>query len=235
MAYLSPKDCACVFFDGLDVKQSNNELTITSEAICPRRRPIGSAYKAAFITGQKDSELTIAGWLDDVTSPQLGDLSVLFGGNAVSALFAGFSAAHVVGQSLGTSEDDLDTFTPTIVANGCIAGIGYVVAPYAAYTAAGNTDAAYATMTEASAASGRAYLHVAALTLGGSTSCTVKVRHSSDHITFADHTAFTNVTAIGAETIALAATVNKHLSISHAWNGAGAGQSISAFVGVVPD
>jgi len=35
---------------------------------------------------------------------------------------------------------------------------------------------------------------------------------------------------VGAQTIELATTVDKYLSISWAWNGAGADQSISAFV-----
>ena len=242
MAYLSGKDCAHLFVDGVDCAVSNNEVTITSEAVLVKRRPLGQAYKTAFLTGQVDSELTVAGWLDSVTQAQLADLtndakvgSVLFGGNAVSQLFAGFKTLYVVGSKLGMSEDDLDTYEPVLMTSDCKANIGYVVAPYAARTTAANTDATYATMTETSAATGRAFLHVAALSLGGSTSCTITVRHSSDHITFTDHTAFANVTAVGAQTIELASTVNKYLSISWAWNGAGSDQTISAFVGVAVD
>jgi hypothetical protein len=226
----------------VDCAVSNNAVTITTEAVCPKRRPLGQAFKTAYPTGQIDSELAVEGWLDSVTVLQLGDLtndakvvSVLFGGNAVSQLFAGFKTAYVTGAKLGMSEDDLDSFEPLLVTSDSKAHVGYVVAPYAARTTASNTDATYATMTETSAASGTAFLHVAALTLGGSTSCTVTVRHSTDHITFSDHTAFTNVTAVGAQTLALASTVNKYLSISWAWNGAGSDQSLSAFVGVVVD
>ena len=242
MAYLSGKDCAHLFVDGVDVAVSNNAVSVTSEAVCAKRRLLGTVSKAAMLTGQIDSELTISGWLDTVTVLQLGDLtndakvvSVLFGGNVVSALFAGFQTAYVVGSKLGMADDDLDTFEPVLVTSDCKANIGYVVAPYVARTDAGNTDLTYATMTEASAPTGRAFLHVGALDLGGSTSCTITVRHSDDHITFGNHTAFTTVTAVGAETIALASTVNKYLSIAHAWVGAGAAQTITAFVGVSVD
>jgi hypothetical protein len=234
MAYLSGKDCAYLFVDGVNVAVSNNAVSISSEAVCPKRRLLGTVSKAAMPT--------VSGWLDTVTVLQLGDLtndakvvSVLFGGNVVSALFAGFKTAYVVGSKLGMADDDLDTFEPVLVTSDCKANIGYVVAPYVARTAAGNTDSAYATMTETSAPTGRAFLHVGALDLGGSTSCTITVRHSDDHITFGNHTAFTNVTAVGAETIALASTVNKYLSIAHAWVGAGAAQTITAFVGVSVD
>jgi hypothetical protein len=242
VAYVSGKDLHAIFFDGLDVKQSNNELSITSEAVMPRRRPLGSVYKNCYPTGQVDGEMTITGWLDDVTSPQLGDLtgdskviSVLYEGNAVSLHFAGFAAANVTGAKIGTAEDDLDTYEPVITANGRGPLIGYVVAPHAARTAAGNTDSAYATMNEASGVSGTAFLHVTAIDLGGYDDVTVKVRHSTDHITFADHTAFAAVTAVGAQTVALAATVNKYLSISHAYGGAGSDPTFTAFVGVAID
>lgn len=242
MAYLSGKDCGYVFMDSVNVAVSNNALGLTTEAVVPKRRPFGAAYRSAYLTGQVDSELTISGWLDTDTTGQLADLtndakvvSVLFGGNTVSSLFAGMKTAYVTGSKLGMAEDDLDTYEPVIVTSDCKANIGYVVAPWAARGADGNTDLTYATMTEASATSGLAFLNVTALTLGGSTSCTVTVRHSSDHITFGDHTSFTNVAAVGAETKALASTVEKYLAVSWAWNGAGSDQSISFFCGVAVD
>ena len=242
MAYLSGKDCAYLFVDGVDVAVSNNGVNLSSEAVCPKRRPLGQASKSAFLTGQIDSELGITGWLDTNTTAQLADLtgdakvaSVLFGGNAVSQLFAGFKTVYVAGAKVGLADDDLDSFEPVLMTSDCKANIGYVAAPYVERAAAANTDATYATMTEASGATGTAFMHVAALSLGGSTSCTVTVRHSTDHVTFADHTAFANVTAVGGQSLALASQVNKYLSISWAWNGAGSDQTFSAFVGVAVD
>jgi len=242
MAYLSGKDCAYVFVDSVDVAISNNEVGISSEAVCPKRRALGTVSKAAMLTGQIDSELTVKGWLDGITTAQLADLSndpkvisVLFGGNAVSGLFAGFKTAYVVGSKVGMNDDDLDSYEPVLVTSDCKANIGYVVAPFTAYTTAGNTDSTYATMTETNAPIGTAFLNVTALTLNASTACTVTVRHSTDHITWNPHTAFPNVTTVGAQTLALASTVYKYLSISWLWVGASSGQSISMFVGVSVD
>lgn len=242
MAYISGEDLAAVLIDSLDVKQSQNALTVTNEAVVPKRRPLGSAYPNCYATGQVDGEMTLAGWLDDETAVQLGDLtgdakvvSILFAGNTVSSLFAGFKAAYITGQRLGMAEDDLDTFEPVLTANGCKANIGYVVGPHAAYTDAANTDAAYATMNEASGTSGTAFLHITVIDLDDYDSVTFKVRHSTDHITFADHTAFATAAAVGAQTVALAATVNKYLSISHAYVGSGTSPSVTAFVGVAID
>jgi hypothetical protein len=239
MAYLSGKDCAYVFVDGVDVAVSNNELTITNEAVCPKRRPLGAVSKTAFLTGQVDAEMTIAGWLDTVTSVQLADatgdakvVSVLFGGNTHSQLFAGLKTAYVTGRKLGMSEDDLDTYEPVLVTSSCKADIGYVVAPYAARTANGSTDASDARRDAAVASSGTAYLHIAALNLNGYTSLTVTVRHSDDGISWGDHTAFTTATAVGAQTLTLATAVKEYLSISWAWVGSGTSPSWSGFVGV---
>jgi len=113
----------------------------------------------------------VRGWLDSVTQAQLADLtndpkiiSVLFGGNTVSSLFAGFKTAYITGSKLGMNEDDLDSYEPVIVTATARRTSGYVVAPWVARGAAGNTDLTYATMTETSAATGRAFLHVTALT-----------------------------------------------------------------------
>lgn len=242
MAYLSGKDVHAVFIDELDVKQSQNALTITNEAVAPKRRPLGSASPGCYLTGQVDGEMTISGWLDSETAVQLGDLtgdakviSVLFAGNTVSSLFAGFQSAYVTGNKVGTDEDDLDSFEPVITANGCKANIGYVVGPHAAYTSAANTDATYATMNDDTGATGVGFLHITAIDLDGYDSVTFTVRHSDDHITFADHTAFTTAAAVGAQTVALAATVNKYLSVAHAYVGAGTDPSVTAFVGVAID
>ena len=242
MAYLSGKDCAYVFVDGVDVAVSNNGVNLSSEAVCPKRRPLGQASKSAFLTGQIDSELGITGWLDTNTTAQLADLtgdakvaSVLFGGNAVSQLFAGFKTVYVAGAKLGMADDDLDSYEPVLMTSDCKANIGYVVAPYAARTTAGNTDSADAQRDAAAASAGTAFLHIAAIDLGGYDSVTVTVRHSSDGITYADHTAFTAATAVGAQTIALSGTINQYLSIAWAYAGAGSNPTWSGMVGVATD
>lgn len=74
-----------------------------------------------------------------------------------------------------------------------------------------------------------AALQVFALTLGGYTNVTIKIRHSSDNSVFVDGTpSFANVaTAPVAEVISLAAGVRRYRAVMHTFNGAGSGMSIT--------
>jgi hypothetical protein len=241
MAYKSGKDVHAILFDELDVKASNSEIGITCESIIPRKRPLGSVYPKNFVTGQHDAGMTIKGWFDPDTEPALGEItgtnkvvSLLHEGNAVADRFYGFAAAKVGGRGLGVQDDDLDSYEPTIVVDGPLS-FGYVVGPLAARTTAGNTDATYVDLGAASADGGRAFQHTTALTLGGYTSAALKVRHSTDHTTFTDKATFTDVAAVGAESVEIAGPLNQYVSMSWAWTGAGADQSITSFVGVGVD
>jgi methenyltetrahydromethanopterin cyclohydrolase len=103
-------------------------------------------------------------------------------------------------------------------------------AALAAETAAsGDTTGASSVDNGASSAGGlTADLHVSDLTLGGYTNVTVKVKHSVDDVTYTDLiTTFANITVPGAQRVTVAGTVNRHLAVSWAFNGAGSGQSIT--------
>jgi hypothetical protein len=98
--------------------------------------------------------------------------------------------------------------------------------------ASGNTEGALSQDNTTSTANGGAgYLQMTALTLGGYTNLAVKVRHSADDITYADLVTFTPRTVLGAERIAVAGTVNRHLASNWLFNGAGAGQTSTFMVG----
>lgn len=99
--------------------------------------------------------------------------------------------------------------------------------------ASGDTEGADSQDAGASSANGGAgYLQVSDLTLGGYTSVTVKIRHSSDDITYVDLVTFASVTAKPtAERKTVAGTVNRHLAHSWLFNGAGGGQSVTYAVG----
>lgn len=99
-------------------------------------------------------------------------------------------------------------------------------------SASGNTQGANAVDNGASSAFGlTADLHSLALTLGGYTSVTIKVRHSTDNSTYADLLTFTNVTSPQTtERQVFIGTVNRYLAISWLFNGAGSGQSITPYV-----
>ena len=240
MAYVSGKDLAYMLFDGVDVAISNNQLEIVDEAVIARRRPFGNSYPKAIPTGQYEGSMTLSGWLDTNTEPQLARLtgdekivSALVEGNTRGVGFWGLQNAYVAGRKLGITEDDIHSLDPTISVEGPV-NYGLVVADYVERGAAGNTDAQYVDLGGAAAGGGVAYLHVGNLDLGGGTKCVVKLRDSADHTTFADKATFADITTVGAQTITVAGPLKRYLSISWAWTG-GASQKITCFVGVAVD
>ncbi len=100
--------------------------------------------------------------------------------------------------------------------------------------ASGDTESTASVDNGAATSDGAtADLHVPDLTLGGYTSVTVKVRHSTDDISYADLATFANVTAAGdSERVTAAGTVNRYLAMSWLFNGAGSGQIVTPFVAV---
>jgi hypothetical protein len=86
----------------------------------------------------------------------------------------------------------------------------------------------------ASTANGsRSYLNITALTLGGYTNVVIKMRDSTDDITFADHANFTARTAIGSEMVLVTGTVNRYLQTQVVFGGAGSSESVTYAVGTV--
>lgn len=111
---------------------------------------------------------------------------------------------------------------------------GKIIHTHKAETAAsGNTEGADSQDNGASSANGGAgYLQVSALTLGGYTNVTVKIRHSTDDITYADLITFAVVAVKPtAERKTVTGTVNRYLAHSWLFNGAGAGMTITYAVG----
>jgi len=76
-----------------------------------------------------------------------------------------------------------------------------------------------------------AVVHVPAITLGGYTSLSVKLRDSADNSVWADVAggAWTNVTAVGAERIVVGGTVRRYRAIQWTLNGAGSGPSFNIY------
>jgi hypothetical protein len=241
MAYKSSKDAARVYVDWLDVHSDLDTVNIKTSAVLREFKPLGATWPTQVDTGARKGELTMSGLYNgSFTATALSTLggankvvSALVEGEALNDRFYGWQAATVSDTEVGLAPDDVHTQSATFSVNGEV-NYGYVVHPPQERTTGGNSDTTYADLGAAAAGGGHGFLHVSSITLGGSTSCTVKVRHSTDHVTFVDHTSFTNVTASGSECKALAA-LNRYLSVSWAWNGAGAGQSIFMFVGVAVD
>lgn len=111
---------------------------------------------------------------------------------------------------------------------------GIVIHPLLAETTdPGNTEGTTKSVDNlASSANGvTADLHVTALTLGGFTSLTVKLRHSTDNTTFADVHTYTTVTVAGSsERKTTAGTINRYLAMSWDFVGSGSAESAVPYV-----
>ena len=116
---------------------------------------------------------------------------------------------------------------------------GVILAPLAARTTAGNTQATKHDNTAESHGGGYGYLQLTALALGGYTNLVVTLQHSTDNITYVDFTpAFTARTAVGAERITLPGVdadgnVYQYTAVKWAWTGSGTGQSATFMAGIV--
>ena len=216
-----------------------NTLTIKTDAVLADVTPLGTAWRTMADTGLRSGEVTCAGFYDgtktgmNTVSATDRVVSVLLEGNTRSKRFYGVRAAVVSAAEVGISSDSVHTSTPGITVRGNI-DFGYVVAPVAARTTAGNTQSTYAD-AGASMTAPRAYLHVTSLTLGGYTNLVVTLQScATSGGSYDDETAFTAVTAAGAQSIAISGDVNRYLAVKWAWTGAGTGQSATFFVGVAP-
>lgn len=83
---------------------------------------------------------------------------------------------------------------------------------------------------------GAGFVSCTALTLGGWTDLTVKVKHSADNVSFVDLLTFTPITTAPIaerKTVAAGTTVNRYLAASWAFTGAGAAHTATFVVGFV--
>jgi len=250
MGLSSLKDVTHVMFDGVNIADGIDTLGMKVSADVAVHHACGQVWDYNFWLGSYKGELTLGGWMDSLTTtPVLADIAlsrvnalsttdkvvtVFLEGNVVSNRCWSFQAANVSEIEVGISSDDVHKLTPGITSRGAV-DPGYITTPYATRTTAGNTDAAYADIGASSADGARAYLQVGAIVLGGATSATVVVRHSSDHITFVAHASgsFANTTAISGRCITLSGLVNRYISTSWIYNG-GAGTSISYLTTITP-
>lgn len=231
MAYYGWDEVAYVLIGGYDLKTTVTGLALEDEAVMVEKHFASNVYPTNIVLGTGRGAVEIESVLNSPTTDQINStsgtgrvLSVLYAGNTVSELAALYRSVKVGGISLVLTPDDIHGLKPTVTNSGKVYLTARVVAPVADRSTAGNTDTTYCDLG-AAAATGTVALHVTSLTLGGYTNVVVALRDSADHVTFADHTTMTAVTAIGAEAKDLAAACNRYVSISWAWTGAGSGQS----------
>ena len=251
MATKGVKDVAALYLGAVDVKANIETFGLSGHASLTQFHPVGAVYPAPQDGGGRSGALSFNGLANGAmtthtvlaaqASANIVCAALIDGGesfvsaNPTGYRFWGIRSAILDTTDVALSPDEVHKASGNVTAAGNI-DFGWLVSnPATIRQTAGNSDAEYADMGVASAATGvKAYLILPTLTLGGYTSVTVKLRHSTDHSSWADVTggAFTANTIAGTQVLTITGVVNRYLSIAWTWQGAGSGQSFYAFVGV---
>lgn len=238
MAFISSKDCGTVFVGAAATQSVMGGITMKRSVVVDERRFLGSTWPTNLDTGIRNGELTFADVIYDTDINPLflplpttySIVSACIEGDTAGKRFWGFQSAAVSGGEVQLSPDKMHNIAPEFTVRGEV-NVGYVLAPNAARTTDNNTQASSVDMG-ASATSGHAFLHVPAISGGGS--CLITVQTSTNNSVWVDHTAFAAVTTTTSQVIALPSTVNQYLAVKWAWTG-GSDNSITFFVGVAVD
>lgn len=204
---------------------------LSKESLLEVTHGLGKTDEESKATGVMKGAFGLTRYYDDGVNPfvgseqtpQVGCLS--WNGNVVGGKFTGFAGlfgAHARAIKRGELHKVKETYT----VSGQVEE-GIVLQELEAKTADWNTEGADSVDNGASSAGGGAgYLQVKAYT--GFTNVVFKVRHSADDSTYVDLVTFTTVTAIGAQRVAVAGTVNRHLAADGNVTGSG---SVTPMVG----
>lgn len=214
---------------------SVTEFKFTHSVEIEEETASGDADEAHAIVGLARGELQLAGFYEDAAGKSdvaliaFGDRVVLIGhvGNAIGDLAYGFAGAVEATYDRKLTLAELHKAEATFKMNGPIERHRVLHEHSAETAASGDTESDSVDNAASSAAGGAGILEVENLTLGGYDDVTVKVRDSTDDVVWADLVTFTDVSAAKtAQRSAVTGTVDRYLSHSWLFNGAGTGQSI---------
>jgi len=236
-------DVAFVLIDGYDVRGFLTTLDESREAGTEDTTVLGDAWGQVAATGVNRYELSQEGFYDD----DAGAVNAaLVAGNGTARVIAFGFAGNTAGQPMTgvagplqakydreVTVGELHKATAEYQASGAIEDGVIVHALGAETTATGDTTAAPVDNGASSADGAALYLAITALALDGGTGVTVTVEHSADDVTYTTLGTVAAATAIGAQRITVAGTVNRYLAVSWAFGGAaGAARSVTFMVGV---
>ncbi len=244
MTQYGPKD-VFILVDGYDLTAIGTEMEIGKEAVLDESTPYGATWATHENTGIKKGTVTHGGFYDDAAngvnaalSEHQGESRIMcagFAGNTNGRLFAGFAGAMETKYDRLASRGKMHRANASYQVTGT-AEDGRILHALDEETADGDTEDASIDGDAATDYGGAVYLQVTALTLGGYDDVTVTVRQSANDVDWEDLQAFTDVSAIGAERIEIAAgvgSIKQYLAVSWVFNGAGSDPSITFFVGAV--
>lgn len=239
-------DLGVLVIGGYDILGNSTDLSWEHMTKMVDTTPFGAADATYLGTGVKRGKVTQGGFYDDTannTNDQalaaLGAANVIvvaLEGNTVGKPFIGAQGVISGAYKRLLKVDDLHRANSDYTVTGTVEDVhDSNVILLANATVSGTTaNGTGEDHGASSAAGGSGYATCSALTLGGFTNLQLKVQHSTDNVTYVDLITFTALTtAIHAERITAAGTVNRWVRGQYTFTGAGSGQSAQVFIGFV--
>lgn len=228
-----------VLVDGYDLLGYSTEVDSNIEAMLEESHTLGDGWLEQSFVGIRSFTFNQKGFYDDellissnaalvgsVGSNRLVCLGLA--GNTLGNKFIGFEGPAQSNFRRVATRGALHKGDADFAGSGQV-DEGVIIQPLGALAGADGTAVDNTALTSNG---GVGYMQATALVLGGFTSVTLKIRHSADNVTYADLVTFANITAVPAkERLTVAGTVNRYLRRNSVFNGAGAGNSITAFLG----
>lgn len=233
MAQFSSKDVGWFSVGGRDIKGQVTSLDIKIAAELEPTRALGDTWPTHGATGLSNAMLSQNGFYNDATASTSEALSSGVGlsqavsiglGTAVGDPAFGFAGTFVMSWDRLSKVGALTKANATYQITGA-AGDGKILKPASTLTA-GFTGTALDNGASSSDGGCGVVQIGAAFALGGYTSYTVKIQHSTDNSSWSDLITFTTFTAMGGEYAAVTGTVNRYLRATAALVGSGSGPTI---------
>lgn len=242
-------DVTWFYVDGYQLAGVTFGLEDTQSAETEDKTVCGEDVAHEDFTGQKTYGVKHEGFFDDDAASVIAALDPAAGGKlGAEHLMVYAIAGNVTGNSCVCVRGGLEAMFKKLIQRGKFAKASAdykvntaletakLLAPRTARTTAGNTESTSVDNGASSANGGTLYLFGDALTLGGYTSLSVKLRDAATIPTFADVSggALTAVTtAPFCQALAISGTIRRHTAVAWTWNGAGAGPSWTGICALV--
>jgi len=231
---------AFLLVGGRDISSDTFQLDEGLEQVITQSNGLGSTWEEHLPIGVARATLEASGGIYDDETDGIVD-ALQEQGSTRQLVSYGFAGDTIGQDAIHVDGDYAATWKRTAARDGLVMAHathrlsgarleGKILHGLDAETTAGDTESSSVDNTTSSTGGATADLHVPALTLGGYTNVIVKVRHSTDDISYSDLITFTAVTTVSSERKTVAGTVNRYLAMSWAWTGSGSGQSVIPYV-----
>lgn len=228
MARAAGKDCY-LFVDGYKLASDVNSVSVLAEATELEDTVQGDTYRSRISGGLKNGVITLSGIWDDGTGRSDPQLNTFLGTSVVVGLFMGGTAADKVVKAISGE------LQPQYGQDSPLAGLVTVNARFlsdqggifqsrslgepTSITATGNGTAVDNAASSANGARGFLWLYQVATVA----TIAIKIRHSTDNISYADLINFTLGASVGAESLTASGTVNRYTRVEYTVTGSPTG------------